>query len=97
MKHLILHWTHFAALIVALSVIPLSSAHAQPYMQWTATYDGVAHDYDGAGKVVVDAAGNVYVTGHANGVGSQGDIVTLKYNLAGVQQWTAIYHQPGIS
>ena len=40
-------------------------------------------------EVEVDAAGNVYVTGYSNrtSAGGSEDIVTIKYNSAGDQQW----------
>jgi (2Fe-2S) ferredoxin len=47
-------------------------------------------------EVEVDAAGNVYVTGYSNrtsGGGSE-DIVTIKYNAAGDQQWLNRYNSP---
>jgi type IX secretion system substrate protein/beta-propeller repeat-containing protein len=39
---------------------------------------------------VVDASGNVYVTGR-----SSSDFATIKYNTAGVQQWVARFEGPG--
>ena len=48
------------------------------------------------GEVEVDAAGNVYVTGRSNNspAGGSEDIVTIKYNSAGVQQWLNRYNSP---
>lgn len=54
---------------------------------WAKRYAG------GAGEMLndmeVDAAGNVYITGYSNNiiVGGDEDIVTIKYNAAGDQQW----------
>ncbi len=46
---------------------------------WVKSYDGDAAFDDGALAVVVDAGGNVYVTGYCQGSASQADYVTIKY------------------
>lgn len=46
-------------------------------------------------NLAVDPQGNVYVTGNAAPYGSYSyDIVTVKYDSAGVQQWVARYEGP---
>ena len=62
--------------------------------QWVAVFDGTAHAVDKAGSVAVDQSGNVYVTGGSSG-STNYDMVTLKYNSAGIQQWAAVYNGPG--
>lgn len=49
---------------------------------------------DAPGEVEVDANGNVYVTGASNNspAGGSEDIITIKYNSAGVQQWLNRYN-----
>ncbi|MFL5810080.1 MAG: SBBP repeat-containing protein, partial [Flavisolibacter sp.] len=61
-------------------------------MQWMQSYNGAANRSDRPAALVVDASGNAYVTGtsglaFANSTTSE--IVTIKYNTAGVQQWIA--------
>lgn len=61
--------------------------------QWIARYNGPANNLDEAIDVAVDDIGNVYVTGFSNAGGFVPfpDIVTIKYNSAGQQQWVARY------
>lgn len=59
-------------------------------MQWVARYSGPGNSSDEANSIVVDDAGNIYVTGS-----SSGDYATIKYNSAGVQQYVARYNGPG--
>jgi len=63
--------------------------------QWAAHYNGPENSDDAATALVVDAAGNVYVTGYSLGSGTATDYATLKYNSAGVEQWVARYNGPG--
>jgi uncharacterized delta-60 repeat protein len=64
-------------------------------VKWMKRYDGTASDWDGARAIVVDGDGNVYVTGRSFGSSSDGDVVTIKYNSSGGQQWVKRYSSPG--
>jgi uncharacterized delta-60 repeat protein len=57
--------------------------------QWVARYDH-SSGIDDAAAIIVDASGNVYVTGD-----SGSDYATIKYNSAGQEQWVARYNGPG--
>jgi len=65
--------------------------------QWTATYNGPANQDDAAVGLGLDQTGNVYVAGTSfaghDPIGEE-DYLTIKYNSAGVQQWTARYNGP---
>jgi uncharacterized delta-60 repeat protein len=64
--------------------------------QWVTRYNGTGNGMDAIRAMVVDKAGNVYVTGYAyNGPASDNDYITIKYNTNGVQQWLAKYNGPG--
>ena len=59
---------------------------------WGRVYDGPDHGNDVGTDVVVDAGGNVYVTGTVKNSSNSTDIVVLKYNATGTLQWDWIYN-----
>jgi len=72
------------------ATIKYSSAGQQ---QWVARYTGQGN-FDQASAIAVDSSGNVYVTGSSEDSDFRYDIVTVKYNAAGQQQWVARYNGP---
>lgn len=66
-------------------------------LQWATRYNGPGNGLDEAPSLAIDGSGNVYVTGYSVGSGTSIDYATIKYNTAGVQQWTARYNGPGNS
>jgi uncharacterized delta-60 repeat protein len=64
-------------------------------VQWIARYNGPGNATDFAYALVLDSSGDIYVTGTSTGVSSNLDYTTIKYNLAGQQQWIARYNGPG--
>src|SRR3990172_545682 len=61
--------------------------------QWVTRYNGPENSEDHAWALAVDVSGNSYVTG-GSGESPNYDMLTVKYNSAGVQQWTARYDGP---
>ncbi len=84
---------HLLAVIFYISFI--TGSFAQINVQWQTRYTSSGSNVDKAEDMVMDAAGNVYVTGLGIGTSTNFDYVTIKYNSAGVQQWIAQYNGPG--
>jgi uncharacterized delta-60 repeat protein len=59
---------------------------------WKTNFNGSGFGADEATAITTDAQNNVYITGYQKGAGVGNDVLTLKFNAAGVQQWAAIYN-----
>jgi uncharacterized delta-60 repeat protein len=72
------------------ALIKYSSAGAQ---QWVQRYNSPGNGYDTPVDMVLDAAGNIYVTGYSliSGILNY-DITTIKYNISGSLQWVKTYN-----
>ncbi len=62
---------------------------------WVRVYNSLGDQNDEANDIFIDNSGNVYVTGMENNAGNNNDIVTIKYNSSGVQQWVKEYNSSG--
>ena len=60
---------------------------------WSALFVGKGPDAVRA--MEIDAVGNVIITGQSDSTGSSFDIVTIKYNSSGQQQWLSRYNGTG--
>jgi hypothetical protein len=60
---------------------------------WTARYDGPASSTDIALAIAVDGSGNVFVTGHSQGIDNS-DVLTVKYYSDGDTAWIRRYNGP---
>jgi uncharacterized delta-60 repeat protein len=65
--------------------------------QWATTYNGdwPAPDWCHAIALVLDGSGNIYVTGYSAINLVTADIVTIKYDALGSEQWVASYKGAG--
>ncbi len=61
---------------------------------WVARYDGPAGETDEPNDLVLDSEGNVYVAGQSEGVGTETDYVTIKYDTDGSELWVARHDGP---
>jgi len=61
-------------------------------LQWTQIYNDSANNADFLRSVKSDSSGNVYTTGLSVGNGTGQDIITIKYNSEGFQQWVQRYN-----
>lgn len=63
--------------------------------QWLTSYtSGLAASEDEAVAIARDPSGNLYVSGFSDSSVTGNDIVTIKFNSAGVKQWTTRYNGP---
>ncbi len=65
--------------------------------QWIRRYDGPASTTDKALALALDDFGNVYILGESEGVGTFGDLATIKYDPAGNELWVARFDGIGTS
>lgn len=61
---------------------------------WVASYNGQANGYDEGVFVIAGNNGNIYVTGRAETLPQNYDILTISYNSTGTLQWIALYNGP---
>jgi hypothetical protein len=62
--------------------------------QWIQQYNGAGNNQDMATSLYIDASSNVYITGVVT-TATNIDMVTIKYNSSGTQQWLSTYNGAG--
>lgn len=60
--------------------------------QWLSTYDDTSNAYDAGADITVDNNGMVYVTGTSYNASANSDIITIRYDPIGTQQWVKRYN-----
>ncbi|MEO8664592.1 MAG: SBBP repeat-containing protein, partial [Ignavibacteria bacterium] len=73
----------------------LNFSNAQVTKLWASYYNSPTNASDIAKAIAVDNEGNIYVTGESPSTGTGIDFATVKYNSAGVQQWSVRYNRLG--
>ncbi|MFZ4619884.1 MAG: T9SS type A sorting domain-containing protein [Bacteroidota bacterium] len=70
--------------------------NSEGVQQWAQIYNGPVNIDDQAKFIAIDNNGNIFVSGSSYGQNSSLglDIVTIKYNPAGVEQWVQRYNGP---
>jgi hypothetical protein len=81
----------FFWLLLTATLVATAPA-ATPPVLWNQRYDGPGTGPDNAFAVVLDSAGNVFVTGNSVGAGGLTDYLTLKCSNDGIPLWTNRYH-----
>lgn len=78
----------------AAATICYNSAGVQ---QFAKRFDGAGGDIDAGFSIYVEpSTGISYITGYTfQSAGADFNFITIKYNLAGVQQWATVYNGPG--
>jgi uncharacterized delta-60 repeat protein len=66
--------------------------NAAGQQQWLTTFNGTSNDNDYGRAIALDPSNNVLVTGYSFETNNWFDMLTVKYNNSGVQQWTARYN-----
>src|SRR5574337_751288 len=87
----------FRFLLISFFLFSSAALFAQPAQAWASRYNGPADNADESHSIVVDNAGNVYVTGSAFNASNNLDIVTIKYSPSGQQLWLQAYDGSGAS
>lgn len=57
---------------------------------WSRGYGSFSNSYDSPVAMTMDKAGNIYLTGCTSTSGLEKDIVTIKYNSSGTEQWSRV-------
>ena len=69
--------------------------NADGTLGWSSVYNGTGNNEDYIVSADIDNSNNVYVTGCSIGAGSGGDLVVIKYDITGAQQWLKRYNGAG--
>ena len=76
--------------VVLMKVTPSGNVN------WVKTYSGGSGiSSDKAFGIIVDNENRVYITGETSNSSQGKNYLTLKYNTAGIKQWSSVYNGPG--
>ena len=83
--------------IILLLLITSNFLSAQVSQQWASAFNGPSNRNDEPKSMVVDASGNLYLTGSTSTpsfFNNSYDFATIKYNSSGIMQWVSYYNGP---
>ncbi len=80
--------------LIFFLILISSDLFSQVTQEWVARYNGPGNSGESAYAISVDKNGNSYVTGASYSFSPRSDVVSIKYNSDGVQQWVATYNSP---
>ena len=83
--------------LIALLIVFISGIALPQNVEWVARYDGGSSLLDHAEAMVIDADGNVYVTGWTHDSVCLYDYATVKYSSLGDIVWVATYDGVAVS
>ena len=83
-------------LLLVFTVVSSVSINAQINVLWESRFTSAGFNADSGKEIVIDASGNVYVTGTSyTNVTNGYDIVTIKYDALGNQLWATPFNGSG--
>lgn len=83
------HKIFISVLLLVLCQLVFSQNVSQ---QWVSRYNGSMNLFDEGYAIILDASGNIYITGSSFGAGTSRDFFTIKYNQLGDTQWVRRYN-----
>jgi hypothetical protein len=91
-----IYYNYFLTFLLFAAILSPHLLYGQPTLEWMARYN-LYYDNrnDAPSDMVIDTAGNIYITGSALTTSRSNNFITIKYNSSGVQQWAVLYDGPG--
>ncbi len=78
-----------------LALLVAGSAEAQLAKQWVRHHNGGGNSEDYGRHAATDSEGNVYLTGQATNAAGEVEMLTVKYDQNGSEQWARTYPAAG--
>jgi uncharacterized delta-60 repeat protein len=79
-------------LTILFQLIIISNCLTQVSEEWVKKLNGSGNSSDAGNAMVIDASGNIIVTGYTTNTGTGKDIVTIKYSPTGQVIWTSYFN-----
>jgi len=81
----------FNLIFILIVIFLADNTYSQVSQEWIHRYTGPESSTDTPADFIEDADGNFYLTGKSILSGGFSDIITVKYNSAGIRQWISKY------